>query len=253
MKILFFPVCCIFLALLVYSCKESEDPNSIGGSTDVPFAKVGDTSTVLVGFDELIPGMERPIIDFVVETSKNGIVVRKGHFETDTAFTHKIDTLLGTATLPSQIKTALREKAIRAFNIQIDSSDKNNLKLDFTIKAKVTSEGLQDFIHSELDESKPFTLVKYNAKVGDKYEFTDKDGNRFVREVTFRSTTDDYPLAFWLIKVIKVEETITEGPLKDLAGKMTYYTNHKFGLVGIEWTKPDGKTLKITIFPSNLY
>jgi hypothetical protein len=252
MKTLFFPTCFILLVLVIGSCKESEDPNSIGGTTDVPFAKVGDTTTIFAYLDELMPGVESPVVDFVVVENKNGIVISRGHFETDTAFTHKIDTLLGTATLPSQIKTALREKAIRAFNVQIDSSDKNNLKLDFSIKTKVTSEGLQDFVHSELDESKPFTLVKYNANVGDKYEFTDKDGNHFVREVTFRSTTDDYPLAFWLIKVIKVEETITEGPLKDLVGKITYYTNHKFGLVGVEWTKPDGKVLKITVFPSNL-
>ncbi len=253
MKTLFFSICLILLVALFYSCKESEDPNSIGGSTDVPFAKVGETTIVVVRLDELVPGLGAPAIDFVVETNKNGIVVRKGHFETDTAFTHKIDTLLGTATLPSQIKTALKEKAIRTFHVQIDSSDKNNLKLDFSIKSKVTSEGLQDFTHSEGDESKPFTLVKYNANVGDKYEFTDKDGNHFVREVTYRSTTDDYPIGFWFIKVIKVEETITEGPLKDIAGKITYYTNHKFGLVGIEWTRPsDGKVLKIVVYPSNL-
>lgn len=252
MKTSFFSICLILLAILMHSCKESEDPNSIGGSTDVPFAKVGDTTTVFAELGELVPGLGTPAVDFVVATNKNGIVVSKGHFETDTAFTHKIDTLLGTANLPSQIKTALRDKAIRTFNVQVDSSDKNNLKFDFSIKSKVTSEGLQDFIHSEGDESKPFTLVKYNANVGDKYEFTDKDGNHFVREVTFRSTTDDYPIGFWLIKVIKVEETITEGPLKDLVGKITYYTNHKFGLVGIEWRKPDGKVLKIVVFPSNL-
>lgn len=252
MKTLTSSFCFILLVVLIYSCKESEDPNSIGGSTDVPFAQVGETTDVYVWLDRLIPGLENPRVDFVVATNKNGIVVSKGHFETDTAFTHKLDTLLGTAALPSEIKTALREKAIRVLDMQIDSSDKNNLKFDFSIKSKVTSEGLQDFIHSEGDESKPFTLVKYSANVGDKYEFTDKDGNHFVREVTSRSTTDDYPVGFWLIKVIKVEETITEGPLKDLVGKITYYTNHKFGLVGIDWTKPDGKVLKIMVFPSNL-
>lgn len=252
MKTLFFPICFIFLVTLVYSCKESEAPNSIGGSTDVPFAKVGETTIVYVRLDKLIPGLEMPGVDFVVKTNENGIVVSSGHFETDTAFTHKIDTLLGTATLPPQIKTALRDKAIRMFNVQIDSSDKNNLKLDFSIKFKATSEGLQDFVHSELDETKPFTLVKYSANVGDKYEFTDKDGNQFVRKVIYRSTTDDYPVVFWRIKVIKVEETITEGPLKDLVGKITYYTNHKFGLVGIEWTRADGKVLEIAVTPPNL-
>lgn len=251
MKFLFL-LAAVFSGILLFSCKESSDPNSIGGSTDVPFAQVGETTLVWLAVS--IPGSgEFPTVNFVVKENRNGIVERQGHFETDTAFTHKIDTLLGIALLPSQIKTALREKAIRAFNVQIDSSDKNNIKLDFTIKSKVTSEGLQDFIHSEGDESKPFTIVKYSAGVGDKYEFTDKDGNHFVREVKYRSTTDDYSIGFWLIKVIRVEETITEGPLKDLFGKIIYYTNHKFGLVGVEWVKPTtGDTLRIGVLPPNL-
>jgi hypothetical protein len=48
--------------------------------------------------------------------------------------------------------------------------------------------------------------------------------------------------------VIKVEET------KDdlLMEKITYYANHKFGLVGVLFRTKSGKELKIGIFPPNL-
>lgn len=240
------------LLLINSSCKENFGPNEIGGSTDVPFAKVGEINSVFAILRDISPQLKDVNIDFVVIENRGGIVTSKGHFETDTAFTHKIDTIIGTSNLPSNVKSALRERAIRAFNVTIDSSDKNNIKMDFYIKSKVTSEGLQDFIHSDGDESKPFTLVKYSANVGDKWDFVDKDGNKYVREVTYRSKDDDYSIGFLLIKVIKVEESITSGPLKDIFGKITYYTNHKFGLVGVEWERVDGKKFNVVIFPSNL-
>jgi len=36
------------------------------------------------------------------------------------------------------------------------------------LKLKITSDGIQDFVHSKGDESKPFTIMKYSAKLGDK-------------------------------------------------------------------------------------
>ncbi|MGQ9820070.1 MAG: hypothetical protein ACUVQ1_09155, partial [Candidatus Kapaibacteriales bacterium] len=239
------------VSMFASSCKENLGPNEIGGSTDVPFAKVGEVTSVFVSLRDLSPQLENINVDFVVIENRGGIVVRKGHFETDTAFSHKIDTIVGTALLPRNVKKNVLEHVIKAFNITVDSSDKNNIKLDFLTKTKVTSEGIQDFFHSDGDERKPFTLIKYSANVGDKWEFFDSDGNKYVREVKYRSTDDDYSIGFLLIKVIKVEETIESGPLKDLFGKITYYTNHKFGLVGVEWEKKDGKTFRLRIFPSN--
>lgn len=251
MRVYFYFLFAVIITLS--SCKESLGPNEIGGSNDVPFAKVGERNAASIDLGEFSPSLGYVGIDFFVIENRNGITLSKGHFETDTAFTHRIDTIIGTSTLPQQVKSALRERAIRAFQIVIDSADKNNLKFDFYIKTKVTTDGIQDFLHSDGDESKPFTIVKYSAKVGDKWDFVDKDGNRFVREVTYRSSTDDFPISFWLIKVIKVEETVTNGPLKDVFGKITYYTNHKFGTFGVEWENPlNGKRFKIFILPSNL-
>jgi len=248
----FFPVLCVYLLINLVSCQKAEDPNSLSGDPKTGFSNVGDTTSVFFELRQIGLGYDYLSVNFVVKENNNGIVTSIGKFKTDTAFTHKLDTVLGTATLPPQVKEAIRNRLIKAFNVKIDSSDKNNIKMEFEIKTKVTSEGIQDFVHSNGNTSKPFTLVKYSAKVGDKYEFIDEDGNKFVREVTYRSTTDDYPIGFWLIKVIKVEETIVEGPYKDIFGKITYYTNHKFGLVGVEWTTFDGKVLEFTIFPANL-
>lgn len=247
MKTFCFSLISIFFLLL--SCKESLGPNEISGSTDVPFAKVGEKSSVWVELGDILPNIH---CDFTVVENRGGITITKGHFETDTAFTHKLDTIIGTSSLSPQIKSALRERALRAFQVEVDSSDKNSLKFDFNLKSKITTEGIQDFIHSDGDESKPFTIVKYSGNVGDKWDFTDKEGNHFIREVKYRSNDDDYPIAFGLIKVIKVEETITEGPLKNLLGKITYISNHKYGLVGVEWETVKGEKILFRIYPSNL-
>ncbi|QLH54406.1 MAG: hypothetical protein CH6_3349 [Candidatus Kapaibacterium sp.] len=241
----------LFFFLFFISCNTTEDPNTLSGDPKTEFSNVGDTTTAWFDLRDIGLGNKEIVVDVAVVSNNNGIVTSRGKLVVDTAITHKIDTTLGTATLPEEIKKAIREKFIRAFNAKIDSSDKNNIKIEFEIKSKVTTEGIQDFHHSEGDLSKPFTLVKYSAKVGDKYEFKDNQGNKFVREVTQRSTTDDYPIGFWLIKVIVVEETIEEGPYKDLFGKITYYTNHKFGLVGVKY-EINGKNYKINIWPPNL-
>ncbi|MCX7879209.1 MAG: hypothetical protein N2517_00925 [Ignavibacteria bacterium] len=244
----FFP----FFFFVIFLACQTEGPNELGGDPKTEFSNVGDTTTVFFDFKDIGLVGKYISVDIGVTENNNGTVVSKGSLSTDTSITRKVDTTLGTASLPPQVKKAIREKLIRMFDAKVDSSDKKNIKIDFVIRSKITSKGMQDFIHSEGDLSKPFTLVKYDAKVGDKYEFTDKEGNKFVREVTYRSTTDDYPIAFWYIKVIKVEETITDGPYKNFFGKLIYYTNHKFGVVGLEYQNLDGKKFKIEIWPSNL-
>lgn len=245
-----YPLLVLFIFVFI-SCQK-EDPNSLIGDIKTEFTNVGDTANLFFELKQLNIGKGDYILARIsVVNNNNGIVTSRGSIVVDTAITHKIDTILGTSNLPTEAKKAIRDKLIRVFNAKVDSSDKNNIKIDFEIKSKVTSEGMQDFHHSEGDLSKPFTLVKYNAKVGDRYEFTDKEGNKYVRKVTKRSSDDDFPLGFWLIKVIVVEETIEEGPYKDILGKLIFYTNHKFGLVGVEWEK-DGKKYTIIIYPPNL-
>jgi hypothetical protein len=90
----------------------------------------------------------------------------------------------------------------------------------------------------------PGIIVKYDAKVGDEYPI---EGSNAVRKVVSRSETDDYDYGFFLIKVIKIEENTNEMGV----AKTTYWANHKFGLVGIEFKFDDGTTAKFPVYNSN--
>ena len=54
-------------------------------------------------------------------------------------------------------------------------------------------------------------------------------------------------MGFWLIKVLKIEQT-KEDPIID---KITYITNHKYGLVGVILQTKNGQVFRLGIFPPN--
>lgn len=127
---------------------------------------------------------------------------------------------------------------------------------DYAIKAKVTKTKVQDFVYSNGDEDKPFTLVDFDAKVGDKWEY--KVGTEtVVREVVHKSTDDDYMV--WalgmMIKVSQVEETIPEGIMvmgyPTGAKKILWTFNHKFGWIGAEITKRDDTMVYLGLNETN--
>lgn len=110
-------------------------------------------------------------------------------------------------------------------------------------KYKQTSDGIECFL-----EMGPGILVNYNSSVGDTYPV----GNTGrTRTVISKSTTDDYPYGFYNIKVMKVEE-----PTPDLKStsmgitKVTYWANHKFGLVAVQYDFTDGTTAKFPVYSS---
>jgi len=112
----------------------------------------------------------------------------------------------------------------------------NNVTLK-NVKFKVTTEGIE-----AINGFEPGVIVKYDSKVGDTYKLD--DGGQ--RKVTSKSTADDYSYGFFNIKVLKVEET----PNKLGVKKITYWANHKFGLVGVEITYDDNTTSKFPIYSS---
>jgi hypothetical protein len=97
------------------------------------------------------------------------------------------------------------------------------------VKFKLTSEGIESI--APLD---PGVIVNFNSSVGDTY--TGSSGAE--RTVLSKSTTDDYAWGGMNIKVMKVEETPNRLGIK----KITYYANHHFGLVTIEFTFDDNTT-----------
>jgi hypothetical protein len=106
------------------------------------------------------------------------------------------------------------------------------------VKFKVLKDGVES-VHG-LD---PGVIVKYDAKVGDTYPIANTGGER---KVVSKSSDDDYPYGFFYIKVLKVEENTNKMGVK----KITYWANHKFGLVGIEMAFDDGTSAKFPIYSS---
>ncbi|MFH0757803.1 MAG: hypothetical protein V2B15_10990 [Bacteroidota bacterium] len=85
------------------------------------------------------------------------------------------------------------------------------------------------------------TIVDYDAKVGDEYKTSDG-----IRTVVSRSTDDDYYYGYFMIKVIEVEENVNNFGIK----KIRYWANHRFGLVGMEFTFDDNSTAYYPVYAS---
>lgn len=123
----------------------------------------------------------------------------------------------------------------------------------YEIEGKVTDNGFSDYVYSNGDKSKPFVLVKFDANVGDKWEY--KIGNQTVtREVVKKSTTDDTSYnGFWMIKTIDVLETIPTGVQvkggASQAKSILWKFNHKFGFISAEITKLDNT--KVTVYQND--
>jgi hypothetical protein len=99
------------------------------------------------------------------------------------------------------------------------------------VKAKITDNGMQ----AVFEDGTTFTLVKYDAQVGDKYTAV-TGGITLENEVIEKSSEDDYYWQGILIKVITVRyKSHTPGILY-----VDFVYNHKFGMVGMGVHFEDG-------------
>jgi len=126
----------------------------------------------------------------------------------------------------------------------------------YNVEGKITTEGIYDYVYSNGDKKKPFTLVKFDAEVGDKWEYN-VGSQKVVRTVVRKSTEDDTPYnGFWLIKTIDVEEVIPSGV--EIEGKATeikkilWKFNHKFGFVSATITKTDNTQVEVSQYDTNV-
>lgn len=240
----------ILIALfVVLSCETALGPNEIGGSTDIELTQVGNDfglSFDLSDFDLGNFGSGDLSDSIVISKNENGIITFSGKIETNMDFIRKVDTVLGTSGLPRQSKDMIIEAYRDLYDARIDTSDYDNIKVEFDYKLKITSEGMQDFMHSKGNLSKPFTIVKYGSNVGDKYEFTTDEGKKITRTVIQKNPSEDWDIAFWRVKSIRVEEELIDDPL---ISKVIYVCNHKFGLVGLIMHLKDGKVMETIVFP----
>ena len=240
------------LALSLTSCEllegGSEDPNELGGNPNIELTEVGQRTTTHFNIPGNNPAFNNLEAEATVSENRNGIVTYDVEIGFDLEVVRAVDSMVGTSTLPDAGKRAILDLMLDRYGATLDTTDPNNMKIRAQVKLKVTDAGIQDFIASDGDESRPFTIVKYDAEVGDEYTFN-KDGNTIKRRVVSRSTEDEYPVAFWLLKVIKVRETEENHPLIE---EIVYVTNHKYGLVGIELKLKNGEEAGATLLPPTL-
>ncbi len=200
------------------SCKKDDPkgPNDLGGETNIELTQVGNESSVYIN----VGGINVNTGTITVIANNDGIVTYHGVVD----LTGHPDSALISALVPAEYKTP-------------------DGKIEGDFNLKITSEGVQDF----MQENKPWTVVKYADGVGAEYPFTNIYGETSKRTVTEKTGQDDWPMGFLYIKTSKVEHYLPESD--QVASKITYRANHKFGLVYIEVELKNGSTATMDIFP----
>jgi len=122
-----------------------------------------------------------------------------------------------------------------AYNINGDSVSVSDFKF------KQTVEGIQSYV-----QNGDGILVRYASNVGDTYPV---GSTGRTRTVISKSTNDDFYYGGLMIKVMKIEEPTPS--LKSVGiSKITYWANHKFGLVGVQYDLTDGSTIALPLYCS---
>jgi hypothetical protein len=206
------------LTFLFTSCNwfdsenKADDSTTLGGSTSIPINTVGNTFTnsVRVG----------------TSTYSGSISITK--LENGVATVKVVGKIPSGYPILDKIKSKYKDTA-------------GNLVYEG--KFKMTDEGILDYNNANGD---PFVLIKYDANVGDKYTHKKSDGTTVVREVVRKSTTDDYYWGGMLIKTIDVDVKVNVPGVS----KITYFSNHKFGLVAVRVTMEDGSAPQLSLAPT---
>jgi hypothetical protein len=211
MKKLFTAIFAFLLLAGMISCKKSDSSTSIGGDTS-PMSQVGIT---VQSSSVAIAGVSN-LTGSVVSLS-DGISSYSG-------------TGVVTNSMIKNILSSFPEITISGDNITATG-----------FKFKQTVEGIESFV-----DIGPGILVKYSSNVGDTYPV---GSTGRTRTVTYKSTTDDYWYGFYQIKVIQVEEP-TPGLKSFGVEKVTYWANHRFGLVGVQYDFTDGSSANFPVYCS---
>ncbi len=207
LAILFFAVSCDLLN------SDSKSSDSIGGSTDIPINTVGTT---------------------FANNVSTGTASYSGNISITDVSSDGVATVKFQAPIPTNIPILQ--------GIKPKYKDATG-KLVCEGKFKMTDEGILDYNNKD---HKPFVLVKYDAKVGDKYTLEKSDGTTIVREVVRKSSSDDFYWNGMIIKTIDVEQSSNIPGVNNI----TYFCNHKFGVVAVRVSMEDGTNPQLNVVPS---
>ncbi|NQV02998.1 MAG: hypothetical protein HQ542_10150 [Bacteroidia bacterium] len=125
----------------------------------------------------------------------------------------------------------------------------------YTIKGKLTANEIADFVYSEGDEECPYTLVKFDANVGDEYIYN--KGPLVVTRTVLEKDVQLPVAALGLtVNCFVVEEIIPEGLIllgqSVVGSKIKYWINHKYGIVKAELTTIWGTDEPVTLGSTNV-
>jgi hypothetical protein len=209
----------LFVMLILTSCEwiesitKSDSSSSISGTTNIPINTVGTTFA-------------------------NSVRVGTSSYQGTISITNITD---GVATVSFHAAIPSNYPILQGIKSKYKDASGN---LVCEGKFKMTDKGILDYNNKDHD---PFVIVKYDAKVGDKYTLDKSDGKTIVREVIRKSVDDDFYWNGMLIKTIDVEQS------SNIPGvsKIIYFCNHKFGLVAVRVVMEDGSTPQLDLVPSN--
>ncbi|MEI6456653.1 MAG: hypothetical protein WCO93_10225 [bacterium] len=200
----------VMVMILSAGCSKKKQSTTLEGDTDIPLNIVGN---IFSSGSFLFPGNAQ-----ILQNNGGDLILK-------TQISLPVGNPL-TALIPSSMK---------------DATGNLNTELKF----KQTSEGILEY--SLNSDQAAFVIVRYDAKVGDKYTLRKGDGNTITRTVTYVSTEDDYFWSMMLIKVITVEQ---DSRIPGVA-RIVYNANHKFGMVGVLIYMEDGSVVNLPIYPQN--
>jgi hypothetical protein len=211
----------IFATILTTACSKNDevDDHELGGNTEIPLNQVGNTFRGGILINDQIVNAEP--YSFEIVSSHDGVATVQLVYDLqavpELGFINDL--------IPDELK---------------DDQGRLNCRGD----VKITSEGIMDY--TNLDGA-PFTAIKYDAKVGDKYVLEKSNGQKITRKVIQKSEEDDFEWNLMLIKVITVEQDSRIPGIKNIV----YKFNHKFGLVYLEANAEDGSKFSAYVNPGN--
>ena len=210
-----------FCIAFLIGCEEDavHGPNELGGETNIPLTKVGNSYNIAVTLGSTYMDIE--LDTAYISKNDNGVVTVKVKADIS-----KLDPLIR-AVVPARFLDA-------------------NGNIDGEFYFKATSEGIQDFYYSDQDFSKPFTIAKYDMNPGDAWSFTTADNKTINRSVTEKTGKDDWAFGFMYIKTTKTEES---NPGINGISKAIFRSNHRFGLVYVEYVLTTGQSVKLYLYP----
>lgn len=124
----------------------------------------------------------------------------------------------------------------------------------YPYKGYVSETEIDDYIYSNGNENSPFTLIRYNAKVGDTYQYT-LGGLTATRVVESINTILSIPGIGNNLSCFRVKETIPPGmifagPTPSYVSQVTYFINQHYGIVKAivlpSFTNPVPDTMVLT-------